>query len=81
MITCPNCGFQAPDDASECPRCGTGLQQAPQPRRVPNIPRRPQDPLPERPGREPQKFSWIRILLILAVLALFCFKVLPSLIR
>ncbi len=31
MITCPECGFQAADDAKFCDRCGRGLSAAPAP--------------------------------------------------
>ena len=28
MITCPECGQEAPDDAKFCDRCGQGLSKA-----------------------------------------------------
>src|SRR6202050_331534 len=31
MITCPECGQEAPDDARFCDRCGQGLSKAPPP--------------------------------------------------
>ncbi len=61
MITCPRCGYQAPDGTLWCPRCGYGKPQTqnpqpagqiPQPRQAPEIPQRPPDPLPERPEQK-----------------------------
>src|ERR1700722_7341566 len=34
MITCPNCGFQSPDGAKFCDRCGQGLTAVAAPARV-----------------------------------------------
>ena len=39
MITCPRCGFQAPDGTPYCPRCGYG-------RPVPPVPPVPQNQIP-----------------------------------
>ena len=54
-MNCPKCGLQVSDETNICPRCGEALKPAqapaPQSRRVPNIPRRAQDPLPERPAK------------------------------
>ncbi len=80
MITCPHCGFQAPDGMAECPRCGADMRPAPRERRVPNIPKRPQDPLPERPAsdRSSGKISWPLILLGLAIAVLIFFTLLKT---
>ncbi len=52
MNTCPKCGKEIPEGATACPECGAELAERPV-RRVPNIPRREPDSLPERPGKEP----------------------------
>jgi serine/threonine protein phosphatase PrpC len=41
MITCPECGQQAPDDAKFCDRCGRGLSKSASPSQSPSIPTRP----------------------------------------
>lgn len=77
MITCPRCGYQAPDGSPWCPRCGYGcpypqmLQQPPQmlvPYQPQQIPARydiydvPQQPQPESP-KPPKKVKKKRGLL------------------
>lgn len=37
MITCPRCGFQAPDGSLFCPRCGYGQQRASVPAAPPAV--------------------------------------------
>jgi serine/threonine protein phosphatase PrpC len=42
MITCPECGQQAPDDAKFCDRCGRGLSKSASPAaQSPSLPTRP----------------------------------------
>lgn len=78
MKTCPKCGRQMADDLQVCPNCGAGTsgetqQEAPRPRAVPNIPRREQDALPERPEREGTSGRGTLILLIALVILLVLF--------
>lgn len=51
MITCPRCGFQAPDGTPWCPRCGYGKpQQPPIPQPIPPAQQPPnQRPDPDAP--------------------------------
>ena len=79
MITCPRCGYQAPDGTPWCPRCGYGKPQTqnpqpagqiPQPRQVPEIPQRPPDPLPERPEQK-EKSSFGGNCLAIVLMAVF----------
>lgn len=49
MITCPRCGYQAPDGSLYCPHCGYGRQQVP--------------PMQSDPPKEPKKKKSPNILL------------------
>lgn len=65
MITCPRCGYQAPDGSPYCPRCGYGKVPQQQPIR--------QDPLPERPEPAKKKSkdiptSWVIIMAMAIVM-------------
>lgn len=79
MITCPNCNRDIPDGTKNCPDCGheipVPVQQDPQPERqaraIPNIPRRDQDPLPERPERGNNGSNKIFMILLAAAVLLF----------
>ena len=66
MITCPRCGYQAPDGSPYCPRCGYG--------KPPAAPAQAQQPAPAAPEpiSEPplkKKSSWIPWALLLIALA------------
>lgn len=74
-MLCPKCGLQISDGTNICPRCGTAVQpEAPSPkqeRHVPNLPRIPQDPLPERPAHNTGSPVWQKILLLILIAAVF----------
>ena len=63
MNTCPKCGKEIPEGAAACPECGAELTERPV-RRVPNIPRREPDSLPERPGKEQSSEIPLKVILI-----------------
>lgn len=84
-MLCPKCGLQLPDGMNICPRCGTAVQPdapASRPeRRVPNLPRIPQDPLPERPAHNNAVPLWRKIfigLLIAVVIFLVLYLLRPA---
>ena len=84
-MLCPKCGLQISDGASICPRCGIAVQpEAPSPRQergVPNLPRIPQDPLPERPAHNTGASIWQKVLffaLAAAVLFLVLYLLRPA---
>lgn len=61
MITCPRCGFQAPDGSPYCPACGYGKPE--------NTPAQPQvhnTPQPTQPPKKKKFSSW----LLIAILAI-----------
>ena len=75
MNTCPKCGKEVPEGTTACPECGAELTERPV-RRVPNIPRREPDSLPERPGKEqPSGIPGKVILIAAVVIAIVCIAV------
>lgn len=75
MNTCPKCGKEIPEGAQTCPECGAELAERPV-RRVPNIPRREPDSLPERPGKVESKGIPMKTILIVAlVIVIVCIAV------
>ena len=70
MNTCPKCGKEIPEGTTICPACGAETTERPV-RRVPNIPRREPDSLPERPGKEqPSGISGKTILIAAVVIVI-----------
>ena len=77
MTTCPKCGKEVPEGTQTCPACGSLVSERAA-RGIPNIPRRPPDPLPERPGKGashgiPDNLK--KILLLIAAAAVIAFIV------
>ena len=70
MITCPRCGYQAPDGTPYCPRCGYGRQPvSPAPAGSAPVEAAPIEAAPKQ--KKINIFSWIPwILLLIAVLGL-----------
>ena len=66
MNTCPKCGKEIPEGTTTCPECGAELTERPM-RRVPNIPRREPDSLPERPGKEASSDNPLKTIMIAAI--------------
>ena len=66
MNTCPKCGKEIPEGTTTCPACGAELTERPV-RRVPNIPRREPDSLPERPGKEASSGDPLKKIMIAAI--------------
>ena len=63
---CPDCGYEMPGTSRQAPE-----QETPQPRAVPNIPRREPDSLPERPERTGSSGSKGTVILLIAAVILF----------
>lgn len=68
MNTCPKCGKEVPEGTQTCPACGAELAERPV-RRVPNIPRREPDSLPERPGQGSSSGNNMKTILFLIAAA------------
>lgn len=84
MSTCSNCGKEIPEGTTICPKCGQDVsvqsqqevkteipQQERRVRAVPNIPRRDQDPLPERPASDNTSGGKFSTILLIAAVILF----------
>lgn len=76
MMTCPKCGKEVPEGTLTCPECGAEMAERPV-RRVPNIPRREPDSLPERPGQGTVYSKWPTrtIVMLIAAAAVIAFLV------
>ena len=68
MTTCPKCGKEIPEGTQTCPACGSLISERAA-RGIPNIPRRPPDPLPERPGKGASSGTQINLKMILMLIA------------
>lgn len=76
-MVCSKCGSQLPEGTKICSVCGAQLSSdedqkksaSQEVKRVPNIPRRAQDPLPERPAQDKKSLGigCLSVFLITAV--------------
>lgn len=64
MITCPRCGYQAPDGTPYCPRCGYG-----KPQQIPPAPE--QQPEQEPKPKDPSKVNFRTLSVILGIAAAY----------
>ncbi len=78
MITCPRCGYQAPDGTPWCPNCGYGRPDPMQPKQPPVAPPPPPPPPPQQQKQDSSSFggNCLAVVLMVIVLILVVFMAL-----
>ncbi len=75
MITCPHCGYQAPDGTPWCPNCGYGRPDPMQPKQPPVAPPPPPPAPPQKQDSSSCGGNCLAVILMVVVLILFVLMV------